>query len=393
MNSNIYLHNSVTLERVHYFPRQLITAADMTAEQEYFRQKLRRHNRFLHGWGVVCGLEVTAAATTEFPWQVRIDSGYALGPYGDEIYVPEPVCLDLAKCGQETVVDPCQPGGAVVASKRTKSDIRYIAIKYVECETRPVRVHPNGCGCDDAVCEYSRIRDDFKIECLTELPAELPVTESPDLLCDLRNKKALPACPPCPEEPWVVLARVTLPSSPKDNKLSIDNFTVRRQLYSTAMLQEQLIACCCEPQIPPPPPPVGVPVYVVSMVPTPGTQLPVAGVETPRVIELKMSKSLDETSETLKDKVKVEWYDYEAGPIILVDGTVSYDELSQKITFDPADTFPYAPAGLTRTYRVTLSGTGSNAIRDTDNLILDGDQDGAQGPNYVGTFTFWEPPH
>jgi hypothetical protein len=31
------------------------------------------------------------------------------------------------------------------------------------------------------------------------------------------------------------------------------NNSVRRQLFSTAMLQEQLIDCCCEP--PPPPPP------------------------------------------------------------------------------------------------------------------------------------------
>ncbi len=43
------VQNGAGLERVHYFPRQLITANDMTAEQDYFRQKQRRHNRFLHG--------------------------------------------------------------------------------------------------------------------------------------------------------------------------------------------------------------------------------------------------------------------------------------------------------------------------------------------------------
>ena len=49
------------LERVNFFPRQLLTDGDMIADQEYFREKLRRHNRYLHGWGVVCGLEVTEA--------------------------------------------------------------------------------------------------------------------------------------------------------------------------------------------------------------------------------------------------------------------------------------------------------------------------------------------
>jgi len=43
---------------VNYFPRQLLTADDMTADQQYFLNKLRRHNRYLHGWGVVCGLEI-----------------------------------------------------------------------------------------------------------------------------------------------------------------------------------------------------------------------------------------------------------------------------------------------------------------------------------------------
>src|SRR5262245_15867170 len=100
----------VTLERVRYFTRQLLTADDMVTDQDYIRQKLRRHNRFLHGWGAVCGLEVTAAPTADAPWRVRIGSGYALGPYGDEIYVAEPVHLDLARCDSGAVTDPCEPG-------------------------------------------------------------------------------------------------------------------------------------------------------------------------------------------------------------------------------------------------------------------------------------------
>ena len=46
--------NSIA-ELPRYYPRQLITPADLTLEQDYFRDRLRRHNRLLHGWGVVCG--------------------------------------------------------------------------------------------------------------------------------------------------------------------------------------------------------------------------------------------------------------------------------------------------------------------------------------------------
>jgi hypothetical protein len=236
----------VNLERVRFFQRQLLTADDMTADQDYFRQKLRRHNRFLHGWGVVCGLEVTAAATEGIPWRVKIDTGYALGPYGDEIYVAEPVFLDLAKCGPGAATNPCEPSVLLTNVSATGSSL-FIAIKYSECVAKPVRAMPAGCGCEELACEYSRIRDSFQIECLTELPPSHQPDPRQPTLCELIEGKQLATCPPCPADPWVVLAKVPLPSfSSTEIGIKIDNFTVRRQIYSTAILQEQLIACCCK---------------------------------------------------------------------------------------------------------------------------------------------------
>ena len=57
------------LLRPRYFPRQMVTAADLTADQEYFRDRLRRHNRLLHGCGVICGLlaRVSTDAETGVP--------------------------------------------------------------------------------------------------------------------------------------------------------------------------------------------------------------------------------------------------------------------------------------------------------------------------------------
>jgi hypothetical protein len=108
---------------------------------------------------------------------------------------------------------------------------------------------PVGCGCEEEVCEYSRIRDSFEISCITELPQshEQGIYE----LCDFFAKKSLPTCPPCPDEPWVVLTKVTLPERgvPIMNE-NIDNY-VRRPLFSTAVLQEQLIKCCCEAEAEP----------------------------------------------------------------------------------------------------------------------------------------------
>ena len=204
------------LERVRYFPGQLITADDMLQEQKYLIEKQRRHNRFIHGWGIVCGLTVKAAPTSQSPWNIVICPGYALGPGGDEIFVGQKVDLDLATCLSEaTECSPCdKPVPSAPKSLTAESKYIYIVIKYTECLTRPQRVLPAGCGCDESACEYSRIRDSFKITCLPELSeayiAYIDAEES--------NSK-LRICPPCPPEPWLVLAKVIMPAVSDSSKI------------------------------------------------------------------------------------------------------------------------------------------------------------------------------
>ena len=232
------------LERVRFFDRQLLTAEDMTTDRDYFLQKLRRHNRFLHGWGVVCGLPVTASPTAASPWRVQIGSGYALGPFGDEIFVGEAVYFDLAACLTGGVTNPCEPSTVNPTGAGTSS-VAYLGIKYAECEARPVQAATAGCDCDDDACQYSRIRDSFQIQCLTRLPPSPP----PVSLCEVVRGGIIAPCPPCPTEPWVVLAKINLPSATTMNitNTNIDNFSVRRVLLGTAVLQDQIVRCCCGP--------------------------------------------------------------------------------------------------------------------------------------------------
>src|SRR4051794_4910379 len=88
------------LERVRYFPRQLLTAEDMRVEQEYFCEKARRHNRYLHGWGVVCGCTVEPVLDAK-AWTVRVCPGYVVAPQGDDILINDCIDVDL-KLGAAT---------------------------------------------------------------------------------------------------------------------------------------------------------------------------------------------------------------------------------------------------------------------------------------------------
>jgi hypothetical protein len=53
--------NVPEFRRLRYLYGQLLGVADFQAEQSYHREKLRLHNRCLHGYGVVCGLLVCPA--------------------------------------------------------------------------------------------------------------------------------------------------------------------------------------------------------------------------------------------------------------------------------------------------------------------------------------------
>lgn len=221
-----------TSERPRFFPRQLVTPDDLTLGQEYFRNKIRRINRYLHGWGVVCGTRVDDAKK---PWKVVIHKGYILGPYGDEIVIDRDICFDLrTRCMAEAsgdpcvdIVDPLCPDQTI--EPRRSSKPYYIAVRYKEIPARPVRVQPVGCGCDDTSCEYSRWRDGYEISVLDYCPgAQEP---APDLNA-IAKPAGIPDCPPCPTDPWVGLAQVV--TDERGNVKQIDNCTCRRMVLSLA---------------------------------------------------------------------------------------------------------------------------------------------------------------
>jgi hypothetical protein len=209
-NCEIGCGNSSYLERVRYFQRQLITADDMRQEQEYFIEKLRRHNRYMHGWGIVCGLAVKSTPTSQAPLNVTICPGYALGPYGDEIYIGKEVNFDLATCSGQQQANPCDCNDYNATIGNDSKEI-YLAIKYAECLTRPQRALPADCGCDETGCEFSRVRDSIEISCLNSLPySHTPQYRKVEVENGSPDKDGILACPLCPDDPWLVLAKINL---------------------------------------------------------------------------------------------------------------------------------------------------------------------------------------
>ncbi len=83
------------LKRPNFSSGKLLTADDLRAEQEYQREKMWQHNRLLHGYGIVVGLEVGLQENGDGSTQVIVSPGYALDGWGREIVVDEPIALYL----------------------------------------------------------------------------------------------------------------------------------------------------------------------------------------------------------------------------------------------------------------------------------------------------------
>lgn len=236
-------------ERTRYFPRQLVAAADLTQDQLYLRDKSRRHNRMLHGWGIVCGVEVRISRAKG---SVDVNAGYVLGPFGDEIVVDDGVTVDLTRQNLDGDATngcvPPDPWCADVKVARPAGKPFYLAIAYAEFACRPVQTTTSGCGCgcEQGACEYSRWRDSYRIRVLDELPEPYRAVAGPPgplsaLSCAPSPSPqvpgdhgaapapcACPRCSPCPSSPWVVLADLTV----NGDEITVDCDAHRRYVAS-----------------------------------------------------------------------------------------------------------------------------------------------------------------
>jgi hypothetical protein len=88
--------------RPRFFAGQLLTEEDLNRLDTYIIEKNRLHNRYLHGSGTVCGLEVLCHRCKG---QLVVKSGYAIGPCGEDIIVYKDdivdVCALIKKCREK----------------------------------------------------------------------------------------------------------------------------------------------------------------------------------------------------------------------------------------------------------------------------------------------------
>jgi len=129
------------LDRTRYFSGQLLTEADLNNEQSYWLAKSRLHNRFLHGWGVVCGMQVVCS---ECDGWVTVKPGYAIDPCGNDIIVCSDYAFDVIKaiqacCTPSKQTSNCAPLRAAPPPNCQGTQQTWcITIEYLEQPSRMV---------------------------------------------------------------------------------------------------------------------------------------------------------------------------------------------------------------------------------------------------------------
>jgi hypothetical protein len=161
--------------RLRYFHGRALGALDLRREQAYHLEKARLRNRLLHGWGIVCGLDVEVVPKqpcdpdddTPSASVLVVQPGAALDSHGNEIVVrnprevvlnallsederrrlcEQPATVYLSLCFHEQPIDPSRP------------------LLAAECE--PV-----------AICEYGRVLETYRICASTKRPDPGPACE------------------------------------------------------------------------------------------------------------------------------------------------------------------------------------------------------------------------
>jgi len=116
------------LRRLTYFFGQMLGVGDFQSEQQYFREKLKLHNRCFHGYGTVCGLGVRAA-----PPQVVCESA--------DDQKRKQLAGEIAKLGQELGAAKAKVDADAVRAIEARLDAlkRRLECMGPACPPEPIR--------------------------------------------------------------------------------------------------------------------------------------------------------------------------------------------------------------------------------------------------------------
>ena len=142
---------------LHYQFGMLLGVADFETEQAYHRAKMRLHNQWLHGAGVVRGFGVEASLERG---ELRVHPGLAIDALGRELHLDADACLNIAAWFDAHRNDP---GFAITRETDKVTFDAHVVLVFKTCLTRPVPALAEACEGSGVSTSFSRVFETVEI--------------------------------------------------------------------------------------------------------------------------------------------------------------------------------------------------------------------------------------
>ena len=239
--------------QTRFFYGQRLDVRHFESEQNYVKGKLWMLNRLVHGYGVVCGLDVQPG---DDHTSVIVMPGVALDQAGREIVVPCQTAKQQIQPLDSTTSDATPPSKPVAgksspgqaAPECCDDDFVHICVCFVTCDSDPEPVLAGVCDTAER-CSPGAIRERFKLE--VRPGRAQPIATEPviaDLL--IGNRINYPAmarwvtepCVCAPADACIPLANVRRPAAGGSIVATDIDITIRPIVYGNDLLYQILLA-------------------------------------------------------------------------------------------------------------------------------------------------------
>lgn len=143
--------------RARYLRGMIIGDDELRQDQRYVLARDEQHQRALHGWGVVCGLELAFGDDDH----LEVRPGLAVDHAGRSICVPVTQCADLAAWIEGQAVDVAGLPGEVEV---------WVTLCHDECLTKHLPIRSGPCRTLDDSLQATRVTDSFRLELSLDRP-------------------------------------------------------------------------------------------------------------------------------------------------------------------------------------------------------------------------------
>ena len=158
------------LKRVNYTFGLVLGVEEFLQSDAYFLAKHHLENRLLHGYGTCCGLDVTSQSSPIL--QVQVAPGWAINPRGQEIKVPQVMCVqinDWISTNQTALQAFFAPSLPVTINL-------CVVLCSRECRTDVVPIPGQPCSAQTSSIAPSRIADSFELMLCLDYDSSMPVS-------------------------------------------------------------------------------------------------------------------------------------------------------------------------------------------------------------------------